>query len=72
MRCPYCNSELTADIEVYTRWDSDIHSSREIIGCEFCIRDCWADEFFDEEEFQEEISLEYLENIWADARRGIL
>ena len=50
MRCPNCERELTADTEVFTTYRKSVHEGVEIIGCEYCIRSTYADEFFDEEE----------------------
>lgn len=50
MKCPYCNSLINADTEMYVRPGKSVHEGAEIIGCENCIRTTWGDEFFDEGE----------------------
>lgn len=65
IECPVCHSELTADVEVYVRWGSN-----EVVGCEFCIRDCWADEFADSFEAENrEMAEGYRQNYLYERRK---
>ena len=66
MRCPKCGGELTADTEVFTTYRKSVHEGVEIIGCEYCIRSTYADEFFDEEELyaREKAQDNHINNLW--------
>ena len=66
--CPVCDSQLTADTEVYTKRRKNRYQSVEIVGCDNCIRSTWADEFFDEEDLLE-LEGEYIDNAqWEMAK----
>jgi hypothetical protein len=41
--CPHCNAELDADTEIFVQ-------GGEVIGCENCVRQTWADYEDDEDE----------------------
>ena len=74
MICPNCESQLNADMEIYTTYRKSVHESVEIIGCENCIRSAFADEFFDEEELQEMEQDRRDQMLWdeaKDARYGL-
>ena len=60
--CPHCDSALDADTEIFVQ-DGDV------IGCEFCIRQTWAD--FDEDDDSEEAAIFWQENGWDDERYGL-
>lgn len=55
--CPNCEKELNADTEVFVM-------GKEVVGCEWCMRSTWADEFFDEEELYDMEQDRYDNYLW--------
>ena len=58
-RCPNCNTVLNADNEVYV-------INGELVACDMCCRTTYADEFFDEDEFDLEEMLDQV--MWEQAK----
>lgn len=42
-KCPICDAELTADYKVYYKPDGEFY---EYFGCDACVIDSYADDFF--------------------------
>lgn len=55
--CPHCDAELDTDSYIYTQ-------DGNVIGCDNCIKQDWADfDEEDEEELEEELEADYYDSI---------
>lgn len=68
--CPNCRHELTADTRVFWSWvDDDDAPRKDYIGCEFCLREDYADKLFIlSEEPEEDDDSDYKTQEWLNER----
>lgn len=55
--CPHCDAELTVDTEIYVQ-------AGDIIGCENCVRQTWAD--FDD--YEDDLEDEFYDDLYDEMK----